>query len=228
MPTPRRGYHIDGVKVPSVTQVLGCLNFTPTDALCQWAGKLAVETGEAGAWRKSRDRSGKVGTAVHDIVEHYPAPAVRPDWATDEEWQRMQRAWDDHDGWFQATRPTIVLQEVQLVSRKLRVGGTPDLVVRIADPVGEAKLYLVDHKTSKSLDAKAVAQVAAYAAMVEENNDVAIDGAIILHHSVASGFKDQPITRAQLDQGLEAFKAARIVYDLVGPLKEAVGAEAWR
>lgn len=228
MPTKRKGYFIDGVKVPSVTQVLGSLNFTPTDALCQWAGKLAVETGEPGAWRGARNQAGKVGTAVHDIVEHYPAEAVRPPWATDEEWARMAKAWEDHDGWFRCMRPTIVLQELHLVSRSLMAGGTPDMVVKLSDPVGEDRIYLVDHKTSKSLDAKAVAQCAAYAAMVTELHDMEISGAIILHHSIKSGFNAVSITREQLDVGLVAFKAARAVYDCIAPLKEAVGAaEGW-
>lgn len=215
MPTPKGGYRVDGKRVPSVTTVLGVLSMTPTDALCQWAANLAREDKD---WREERNRAGQIGTAVHDALEHWPSPPERPEWMSDDEWARLEKAFADHGEWWTRQRPSILLQEVQLTSKELMVGGTPDLVVRIR---GQA--YLLDHKTSKRLDGKVVAQVAAYAHMLKEVNQVEVAGAIVLHHSVEFGFAAVPLAPDTLARGLEVFRAARAIYDAIPVLKTALG-----
>lgn len=229
MPTPRAGYTLDGVRVPSVTQVLGVCAFTPTDALCSWAAKLAREGKN---WKDVRNRAGFVGTAAHSAIEGYPnEPEYNPEF-TPEEWERVHMAFQAHGEWVKRRRPQILLQEVQLVSKELRVGGTPDLVVKV-----NGEPYLTDHKTSKSIDAKAVTQVSAYAHMVKEQTGIDVAGAIIFHHpekSTPSGkrylkengefpFKAVPLSKDVLLKGLEAFKAARALYELGPELKAALG-----
>lgn len=229
MPTPRKGYFIDGERVPSVTQVLGIASFIPSDALCQWAAKLAREGKD---WREERNRAGTVGSAIHDAIERLPAEPERPEDFTDGEWNRVVMATKAHAAWVARRKPKVVLQELQLVSRELRVGGTPDLLVRIGEDV-----YLTDHKSSKSVDAKAVAQVAAYARMVEEAfPHVSVSGAIIFHHPAPDTplgrryirengsypFRAYPLSREVLTDGLDTFKAARRLYDLADVLRKAV------
>lgn len=232
MPTPRQGYYIDGVRVPSVTQVLGITAFTPTDALCGWAAKLAKQGKD---WKQERNRAGFVGTAIHSAIEGYPNdPEYNPDYNADE-WERIFGAFKMHGEWVKRRRPQILLQEVQLLSKELRVGGTPDLVLKVADAP-----YLTDHKSSKNVDAKAVTQVAAYAYMVKEVTGIEVAGGIIFHHppkdspagkryvaECGEPFKAIPVPASTLfGPGLEAFRAARALYDLAPKLKDAVGGEA--
>lgn len=226
MATPKAGYSIDGVRVPGVTTVLGVGSFLPTDALCTWAGKL----GAAGQnWREVRDRAGFIGSAIHDAIEHYPLMPVKKDEWTLPEWERIFGAWEAHDKWWQEKKPAIVVQEVQLLSRELRCGGTPDLVVRL--PVAgkdEPGLFLLDHKSGKSASGpKEAAQMGAYAAMLKEQLGIEVEGCIILHHPAGAPFAAIPFSREQLAAGLAAFKACRALYVAVAELKKALPPDPW-
>lgn len=216
MPTPRRGYYVDGVRVPSVTTVLKAGSFMDGDALCGWAAKLA----RAGKdWRTERERAGYVGTAVHDAIESLPSqPVRRPDYS-DAEWDRIAGAVQSHTEWVARHRPKTVLQEVQLVSRELRVGGTPDLVVKLGD---DEDLLLTDHKTGKRLTGKEVAQVSAYAHMLQECVGLPVKGVLIFHHPSDAPFRVVALGPDMLREGLRAFKLCRELYDLVVPLNDAV------
>ena len=227
MPTPKKGYYLDGEKLPSVTQVLGLAAFVPTDALCTWASKLAREGKD---WREERNRAGMVGTAIHDAIEGYPNLPREDDRLTDEEVLRRMNAWEAHGDWVARHRPKVLLQELQLISPSLRVGGTPDLILKLDDtPV------ITDHKSSKQVDAKAVAQVGTYAFMVQEVTGVEVQGGIIFHHpppdsfhgrryirETGKAFRAIPLTKDDLAAGLAAFRLLRPLYDLVPRLKGVI------
>jgi hypothetical protein len=226
MATPKAGYTIDGVKVPGVTTVLGVGSFMPTDALCTWSAKLA----KAGKdWRAQRDRAGFIGSAIHDAIEHYPAMPVKKDEWTVPEWERIFAAWEAHDKWWQEKRPAIVVQEVQLLSRELMCGGTPDLVVRLpVEGKEEPGLFLLDHKSGKSAGGpKEAAQMGAYAAMLKEQLSIEVEGCIILHHPEGQPFTPIPFNREQLAAGLATFKACRQLYSSMQALKKALPPDPW-
>jgi hypothetical protein len=67
--------------------------------------------------------------------------------------------------------------------------------------------------------------------MVTENTGNIIDGAIVFHYPAPKkdgdkpGFNVVPVGPAALAKGLEAFRAARALYDLQGDLRSAVGPE---
>lgn len=219
MATPRNGYFIDGEKVPSVTQVLGVGSFMPTDALCSWAEKLAKE---GKGWRKTRDRAGYIGSAIHDAIEAYPAMPVHKDDYSTEEWDRIHAAWEAHGEWWTRKRPTIVAQEIQLLSRELRTGGTPDLVVRLDVGKGEPLPFLLDHKSGKNIGAKEAAQMGAYAHMLKEQLGIEVAGCIIMHHPDGKPFEAKVLTLEQLAAGLAAFRSCRALYDPLASLKAAL------
>lgn len=261
MPTPKRGYYIDGKRVPSVTTILKAGAFLPSDVLCWWSSGLAIDriferlaseapSDDAGnplaltfagvladegfreslkkdaksQWYRTRDRAGKVGSALHDAIEGFPnEPEYDEEWSS-AEWARIFHGFKNHGDWVARRKPRIVAQEVQLLSRELRSGGTPDLVVKVGEHT-----FLTDHKSSRSVSSSVVPQLGAYAFMLEEQMNIRVDGAIVFHHPAPEDERTTPemrvlpLTRAQLDVGVETFRACRILYDLIPQCAKAVG-----
>lgn len=198
----------DGTQVPGVTTVLGKVTFVPSDALCGWASKLAKEGKN---WRTERNAAGACGTRIHGVIESYPVLPVRDPQDSDRDWTRIVAAYQNHAEWWEYNRPTIVLQEVPMVSAALRAGGCPDLVVRM-----KGATVLLDHKSSKNVkDGKATAQVAAYAAILQEVAGIKVDSAIIMHHNHDLKLDPVPVPADALKAGLRVFQIARELYDLL-------------
>jgi len=217
VPTPKKGYWIDDTRVPSVTQVLSVASVMSTDALCGWAARLAKEGKD---WREERNRAGYIGTLAHDAIESFPAePALPPD-LNEGEVARIRAAWEAHAAWVERHKPKVVLQEVQLVSRSLFVGGTPDLVVEV-----DGARVLLDHKTGKSVDGKVLMQLGAYAELLRECVGIEVEAALVMHHPAGRPFEAKPLTKSDLALGLDAFKKVRALYDLIPQLNKAFGPE---
>lgn len=219
---PRRQYvGDDGVKLPSVTTILGAAVAKP--GLIQWAAKLAAEvTADAilegfctrdvaiaeGSKAPSarRDNAAELGTRAHALVEaHYAGEDVEITGLDVEVitncYHRAVQAIDQ--------RWKVEQSEWAGVSR-LGYGGTLDLLVIDNDT---QKRLLVDLKTG-SYHAEAIAQLAAYRNLWQEHNpDKLIDGAAILHVPVrGEGATVIGIDAAALDAGWALFQAAQVVH----------------
>lgn len=148
-----------GQKIPGVTTVLGMLN---KPALLRWAwglGKAGIELEAA------RQQAADVGTVAHGLCEaHLRGMELDRENITPEALSKAETGflrfldfWDGH-------QLTVVETEHQMVSERMQVGGTADVIARR----GDGALVLADMKTGKAIYDEQLIQVAVYAAMYEE------------------------------------------------------------
>ena len=176
MPTPKLGYRLKcGTAIPGTTTIIG--RWKESGGLLQWA----FQQGKAGKSRLYEDAevACDIGTCAHGMVELCVSGATEDaiiDYTTTtlpDEAQRQQ-AWSAfraYQSWAANFHVRIVASEIQLVSERFRYGGTPDAIGVIGN-----QLALIDYKTSNSVYADYLIQLAAYKHLWEEN------------------FPDQPIT----------------------------------
>ena len=181
----RHTYKIDGIQVPSVTQLLKQLD---KPALVRWASNTAadyatdnwaalehVQPSErrkliAGSPWASRDRAAAAGTAIHALAEMLLAgqPVEVPEPLTNKV-QGLAR-------WIEGSGVTVLLAEVRVYSDPdpelglVGYAGTLDTIVKHP----QLGVGLLDWKTGSGIYTEAALQVAAYAAaewMVDKETD---------------------------------------------------------
>ena len=213
MPTARGGYFVDGERVPSVTTILG--KFKDPGGLMYWAWA----EGKAGRdFRETRDKAADAGTIAHAMVEcDIRGKAWAPDGQPEDVLEKAKRAFGSYLEWKAQTQLKAAETELPLVSKKFRFGGTLDaLLVR-------GKLAMGDWKTSNAVYAEYLMQIAAYAALWEENfPERPIEGGF---HLLRFSKEDCDFTHhffAELDDALGAFLCLRNAYELVEKLKRRV------
>lgn len=148
-----------GQKIPGVTTVL---NLLAKPALLHWAWN------EGAAGRKmeaSRQVAADIGTVAHGLCEAYlRGMTLETDNVTPEILGKAETSYLRFLEWFDKAGLSVVATEVQLVSEKMQVGGTADIVAKTAD----GELWLADLKTGKAIYDEMYLQAATYAAMWEE------------------------------------------------------------
>jgi PD-(D/E)XK nuclease superfamily len=170
MPTPLKGYWLDGIKVCSVTEVLG--QFKDSGGLIGWTRKMCL----AGIDSNLISNQAKtIGTIVHKMVEekiHGRDPHLINDlddfaMAVGSKltmFQLGERSFNSFKRWSGATCYEIKETEIRLISPTYKFGGTIDAVGNVGN-----QLCLLDWKTSKGIYDDYFVQVAAYAMLWEEN-----------------------------------------------------------
>lgn len=229
MATPRAGYRTkDGVKVPSVTTVLG--RFKDSGGLIKWAysqgrehENLAMRDLPAPTHLHDNvEKAALAGTIAHDFIESYILDgakegerfaAIKAKYA-DAEAAVKTRAWNAYQQflkWLSNTNITITHTEMGNVSEKYRYGGTLDAIGRDAD----GAVILLDWKSSNKIYGEMLIQLAAYALLLEENHPeliptgyhilrVAKETADFGHHYYG-----------ELEKEKKSFLLMRELYDLV-------------
>jgi len=220
MPTPRKGYFTSsGEKVVGTTTLIG--RFKDSGALIYWAWKRGKEHPDEDLYA-SRDEAGAIGTVAHAMVEasinKEDPMGVTMAHLNDEGRRKAINAFEAYRKWALMSNMEIVDQEMLLVSDKYRYGGTPDAIGKI-----DGQLCLVDWKTSNSVYADYLLQLAAYKNLWEENHpDQPLTGGFHLcrfskdHGDFAHHYFDE------LDDAWEMFKALRTAYDYDQKLKGRV------
>lgn len=177
---PTKGYFTPSDRrVPSVTTIIGnCKSENTSKALMHWAWKL----GKEGVDYKERQK-GAIGSGhlAHEMVERFVREraqgksseeankisielARNHNEVTDEEdVNNAVNAFGGFYEWFTMTKAEIVAVEVPLVSVNHSVGGTLDAILKIND-----KYAIGDWKSSNSLYADYLCQIAAYRVLWEE------------------------------------------------------------
>jgi len=156
----------DGVRVPSVTTVLG--RFKESGGLIHWAWECGKDGKD---YREERDKAASAGTLAHEMVEAFVRGTDRPHHAVDPGIERKaEQAFGAFKEWAGATRLQVTHPELRLVSERFAFGGTLDAIL-VSD-----KVAIGDWKTSNNVYGDYLCQVAAYGLLWEEN------------------FPDQPIT----------------------------------
>lgn len=222
MPTPRAGYHLaDGTKVPGVTTILN--RWKDSGGLLQWAFKQGASG--ARSLYEERDKAADIGTLAHAMAAFRldggdPETALAG--APEELKAKARNAYAMFAQWLENLRAEIIVvsAEKPLVSESMRVGGTPDFVIRMPN----GKLAMGDIKTSNGIYRDNVLQVAAYGQIWNENNptDQITEG-----YHIARFAKEFPDFEhryfAEAGNALELFRLLRQAYDLDAQLKKRVG-----
>lgn len=228
MPTASQGYWSGNEKLPSVTTILG--RFKESGGLMKWAYSTGREHGRLEALGQEApaslyDVSGKaadIGTAAHAMVEAFIRGGQPETCFTylqlpnDEDRAKAINAFNTYRDWQSMTRLEIVDQEMHLVSKVHRFGGTPDAIGRF-----NGELCLVDWKTSNAVYGDYLMQLAAYRVLWEENHPgrPLTGGFHLCRFSKEHGDFGHHYYR-ELDNAWEMFKHLRAAYDFDRELKK--------
>lgn len=224
MATPRQGYWlvIDGKKtrLPSVTTILS--RFKESGGLLHWAFKQGQE-GASHLYEK-RDEAAECGTLAHEMVEHYVNGTDYMGVIKDVEPEKAKQALNAFQmfrEWQDNNKIEIIsdYQEIQMVSDIYNFGGTPDAIGRNVN----GELVLLDWKTSNSVYADYLLQLAAYKHLWEHNNpNEPITGGFYLCR-FSKEFPDfSTHFYGELDEAWEMFKHLRSAYTLDKNLQKRV------
>lgn len=187
MPTPKKGYTVNGKKIPSVTTVIG--RFKDSSFLIPWAYKQGREHENLAAcglpapntlYEVVNDAA-NIGTLVHGLVDDdiHGIP-----YSLDSLDERIISAFNGYLSWKKTSDAIIVATEIPLVSQKYGYGGTPDAIAKV-----KGDLCLMDWKTSARVYTDHLLQLAAYRQLWNENNpnDLLVGGSHILRFDKTHG-----------------------------------------
>lgn len=166
MPTPKKGYFVDGEKVPSVTTVLG--RFKEAGGLIHWAWKLGTEGKD---YKAVRDDAADAGTLAHEMIDAYIHQRPMTLEGDSDLVRSAQSAFEAYQNWEKNNGVRIGWTERPLTSTQYRFGGTPDAFGLI-----DNKPVLLDWKTSNNIYSDYLLQLAAYALLIEENYGIEVQG----------------------------------------------------
>ncbi len=179
MATPKKGYWLDGKRLPSVTTILS--RFKDSGGLLYWAFNQGLEQGteialgktdEAPDLYKVRDEAGAAGTLAHEMVEVYVnggdhMKLLKKTNPTELNLQALN-AFQQFREWHENSKIEIISKyhEIQMISEEYRYGGTPDAIGRNVN----GELVLLDWKTSNAIYSDYLLQLAGYKQLWEEHN----------------------------------------------------------
>ena len=212
MPTPKAGYFLaDGSRVPGVTTIIGYCKIGGIEPLLSWANRMGLE---GKSHRDERDKAADAGTLAHamierDILGHTVAMEGEVDLIA-----KATSAYGAYCEWATQSRLEIIGTEMGLVSERHKYGGTPDAIGKI-----NGRVVLLDWKTSNSVYADHLIQLAAYKALVEECTDWKIEGFHLCRFAKEHGdFAHHYYP--DLSEAWDAFLHMRALYEIGKQLKK--------
>jgi len=222
MAHPKKGYWIDGKRVPSVTTITG--KFKESGGLIHWAHNLGMQGID---YRDVRDNAASSGTMAHSLVEnHIRGMPTELDGNTEVE-RNALAAFDAYLSWERQTKLEITHQEVQLICPEYKFGGALDALGII-----DGKRPLLDWKSSNAIYADYLIQIAAYGHLVEHGFiceggkatdrklGIKIDGGFHLCRFSKEHGDFSHHYFPNLDDGWQAFKLERELYEVMKQLKK--------
>ena len=207
---PTQPYKIDGIRVPSVTTILG--RFKESGGLINWAwtqGRDGLD------YHQTRNAAADAGTLAHAMIEatirRKPFP-VEIEYPPDM-WKKAISSFGAFEEWSQQTQLTPLETEVSMTCRCHRFGGTLDAMM-ICD-----RLALGDWKTGSGPYTDHLCQLAAYNHLwIVNYPDRPIRGGHYLLRFSAEGDFHHHFW-ANLDKAWRQFELLREAYDLDAELK---------
>ena len=198
---PTGNYEIQGKKLPSVTTIIS--RFKNATGLIIWSNQLGLKGLN---YFDELKKAGDTGTALHDLAELH---ILEKDYELPED-PIAVHCFQQFIEWWESLDCEVIWTEKKYTSKKLNVGGCPDLLVK-----KDGKYILVDFKTSKAVYSDMLIQLSCYAELIKENDNIEIDRAVIVRFP-----KDDDETEIKkfftedLAVGLKQFKLLRKAFDL--------------
>jgi len=195
---PTGNYLLKGKKVPSVTTIIG--RFKNATGLIIWSNKLGLKGIN---YFDELNKAAEAGTSLHDLAElHIKGEEYQlPDDPT------VRHCFNQFLEWWNNTNYKVTWAEKKMGSKKLEVGGCPDLLV-------DGKV-LIDFKTSKAIYSDMIIQLSAYAALIRESEGIEIDKAIIVRFPKEDDDTEiKEFSKEDLAVGLKQFKLFRKAFDI--------------
>jgi len=161
-------YKISGIKVPSVTTILG--RFKNSTGLIIWSNGLGLKGLK---YHEQLKIAADIGTSLHQLAElyvteqHYEMPGEE---VLASCFKKFISWWEE----FSKEELEIIFTEKSYCCRKYKFGGTADLLVK-----KKGEYILIDFKTSKAVYDDHLVQMSAYRFMIEEQDEIQIDKFIL-------------------------------------------------
>ena len=196
-------YKISGIKVPSVTTILG--RFKNSTGLIIWSNGLGLKGLK---YHEQLKIAGDIGTSLHQLAElyvteqHYEMP--------EEEvlascFKKFISWWEE----FSKEELEIVFTEKGMCCKEFNFGGTPDLLIKKNN-----EYILIDFKTSKAIYPDNIIQSSCYRHMIKEQEGIEINKFILARFpKEGDDFEIREFNKEQLDQAFEYFKTLRTAFD---------------
>lgn len=190
----------DGVRVKSVTTIIGNQLGWNKNVLVNWAKSQAMKGEDA---TKVMNEAAEIGTLAHLLCENYiKGLDTELDDYSKNQIKAAELAFIAFKDWDKQVKPEYVESEIKLIDDDLCVGGTCDLILNIDD-----KLYIGDLKTSKGVYSEFIIQLAAYRHMYEKQTGQKLQGGKLLRiDKNGNGFEEHNITLERLDWGWQVFE----------------------
>ena len=204
---PTGDYIINNKKLPSATQVIG--RFKNAMGLIIWSNQLGLKGLN---YFDELKKAGNTGTSLHDLAELY---ILEKDYELPDDPIAIH-CFQQFVEWWYSLECEVIWTEKKYTSKKLNVGGCPDLLIRKFNvEKNKDETILVDFKTSKAVYSDMLIQLSCYAELIKENDGIEIDRAVIVRFP-----KDDDETeiikfyKEDLAFGLKQFKYLRKAFDL--------------
>ena len=191
-------YKVEGIKVPSVTTILG--RYKNSTGLIIWSNKLGLE---GKSYHAELNKAGDIGTALHELAELH----IKGDYYELPEDSIVQECFNKFKDWWSEQNYEVNFTEKSFCCRKYKYGGTADLVVN-----GET---IIDFKTSKAVYDDHLVQMSAYRYMIEEQDGIEINKGILARFGKETDdFEIREFSKSDLNKGFKYFKVLREAFDL--------------
>ncbi len=207
----------DGKRVPSVTTIIG--RFKESGALLYWANTCGLN---GQTLDEARIPAASAGTMAHTLVEHHLNGRDEPKLVGDPNIiAKAQAAYKAYLSWQDMTNLQVRHTEVPLVSAKHKFGGCLDAIGIV--PTMNNGLALCDWKSSNSVYADYLYQLAGYAILWNENYpETPITGGFHLCRFAKEEGDFGHHYYPSLDEEMETFIAMRALYDRVKKTEKRV------
>lgn len=203
-----------GQRLPSVTTILS--RFKDSGGLLYWANQAGLD---GKTLDEARAPAATAGTMAHDLVEAHINKRELPELTGNPETiAKARSAFDTYLKWAEMNKLVVRSTEVSLVSEWHRFGGRLDAVGLHGN-----QLIMLDWKTSNSVYADYILQLAGYKILWEENYP---------DHPITGGFHLCRFAKEEgdfshhyfpsLDFETETFLTMRKLYDMVKQIEKRV------
>lgn len=176
-----------GKVLPGVTTVLKLAQ--NSEALIRWS----FEQGRAGKdFSRTRDDAADTGKVAHAMIEaELQGTTVDPGNISGEMWAQASCALKRWQSWWASEELAVVASEHRMVSERMQVGGTADVIAQKPD----GSLWLADAKTTPRLYDEAEIQAAVYAEMWHETTNTPIERVYLIRVGKGDEEGDKPEVR---------------------------------